>query len=124
MLADLGYWTTTPLPIRSWIDRRTDERPDGFAEAVRSWLPVLLDGDAPTRPRSHASIYATSEPFGRSLSTGRQTAVISAEITLGDVTAALVPLSGHQLPTGIGALRSLFRFATNAARSSLTWPGT
>ena len=85
---------------------------------------MLLDGDARTRPRSHASIYATSEPFGRSLSTGRQTAVISAEITLGDVTAALVPLSGHQLPTGIGALRSLFRFATNAARFSLTWPGT
>jgi hypothetical protein len=47
---------TTPA-IRSWIERRAGELPEGFAMAIRAWLLVLLDGDARARPRSHASIY-------------------------------------------------------------------
>ena len=58
VLAALGLLNddTTPA-IRAWVDRRTSELPDGFAQAVRAWLLVLLDGDARARPRSHASIY-------------------------------------------------------------------
>src|SRR5579859_6982049 len=43
--------------IRTWIDRRTGELPAGFGRDVRAWLVVLLDGDARTRPRSHATVY-------------------------------------------------------------------
>jgi hypothetical protein len=58
VLAALGLLEddTTPA-IRSWIDRRACELQAGFADAVRAWLLVLLDGDTRARPRSHASCY-------------------------------------------------------------------
>ncbi len=46
----------TTAVIRTWIDRRTGELPAGFGRDVRAWLVVLLDGDARTRPRSHATL--------------------------------------------------------------------
>jgi hypothetical protein len=47
----------TTAAIRAWIDRRTGELPAGFGRDVRAWLVVLLDGDARTRPRSHATVH-------------------------------------------------------------------
>ena len=46
----------TTAAIRTWIDRRAGELPAGFGRDVRAWLVVLLDGDARTRPRSHATV--------------------------------------------------------------------
>ena len=112
VLAALGLLDddTTPA-IRAWIDRRTSELPDGFAQAARAWLLVLLDGDARARPRSHASIYvyfSTVRPFIERWSADRGHL---REVTPADVQTALDPLRGHQLRTTIAALRSLFRFA-------------
>jgi hypothetical protein len=58
VLAGLGLLEDDSIPaVRSWLERRAGELPQGFAGAVRAWLLVLLDGDARARPRSHASIY-------------------------------------------------------------------
>ena len=58
VLAGLDLLEDDSIPaIRSWIQRRVGELPQGFAQAVRAWLLVLLDGDARARPRSHGSIY-------------------------------------------------------------------
>jgi hypothetical protein len=46
----------TTAAIRAWIDRRAGELPAGFGRDVRAWLVTLLDGDARTRPRSHATL--------------------------------------------------------------------
>jgi integrase len=112
VLAGLGLLEDDATPaIRAWIDRRADELPDGFAEAVRAWLLVLLDGDARARPRSHASIYVyfgTLRPFIERWSADHGHL---REVTAGDVRAALDALRGGQLRTAISALRSLFRFA-------------
>ena len=57
VLAELGMLhDDTTAAIRTWIDRRTGELPAGFRRDVRAWLVVLLDGDARTRPRSHATV--------------------------------------------------------------------
>ena len=57
VLAELGMLhDDTTAAIRTWIDRRTGELPAGFGRDVRAWLVVLLDGDARTRPRSHATV--------------------------------------------------------------------
>jgi integrase len=112
VLAALGLLDddTTPA-IRAWIDRRTGELPDGFAQAARAWLLVLLDGDARARARSHTSIYvyfSAVRPFIQRWSADYDHL---REVTTADVRAALDPLRGHQLRTAIAALRSLFRFA-------------
>lgn len=115
MLAALGLLDddTTPA-IRAWVDRRTGELPDGFAQAIRAWLLVLLvllDGDARARPRSHGSIYvyfSVVRPFIQRWSADYDHL---CEVTPADVRAALDPLRGHQLRTTIAALRSLFRLA-------------
>ena len=58
VLAELGMLhDDTTAAIRAWIDRRTGELPAGFGRDVRAWLVVLLDGDARTRPRSHATVH-------------------------------------------------------------------
>lgn len=112
VLAGLGLLENDVTPaIRSWIDRRAGRLPGGFAEAVRAWLLVLLDGDPRTRPRSHASIYVyfgTVRPFLERWSADHDHL---REVTASDVRAALDPLRGDQLRNAIGALRSLFRFA-------------
>ena len=112
VLAGLGLLEDDATPaIRSWIDRRANELPDGFAEAVRAWLLVLLDGDARARPRSHATIYVyfgTVRPFTERWSADH---THLREVTAHDVKDTLEPLQGHQLRTAIAALRSLFRFA-------------
>jgi integrase len=112
VLAALGLLDddTTPA-IRSWADRRAGELPDGFAQTVRAWLLVLLDGDTRARPRSHGSIYvyfSAVRPFIHRWSADYDHL---REVTPADVRAALDPLRGHQLRTAIAALRSLFRFA-------------
>ena len=112
VLAGLGLLEddTTPA-IRSWIERRAGELPQGFAGAVRAWLLVLLDGDARARPRSHASIYvyfAAVQPLIERWSADRGHL---REVTAADIKAALDPLRGHQLRTTTVAVRSLFRFA-------------
>ena len=112
VLADLGLLEDDAAPaIRSWIDRRASELPAGFAGPVQGWLLVLLDGDARSRPRSHASIYvyfAAVRPLIEHWSADRSHL---REITSRDIETALDRLRGHQLNTAIGALRSLFRFA-------------
>jgi site-specific recombinase XerD len=112
VLAGLGLLEDDTVPaIRSWIDRRTGELPQGFATVVRDWLLVLLDGDARAKPRSHATIYvyfAEARPL-----IGRWSAERGhlREVTSEDMKAALDQLRGHPLRTAISAVRSLFRFA-------------
>jgi hypothetical protein len=112
VLSDLGLLDDDTTPsIRSWIDRRTDELPAGFAEAVRAWLLVLLDGDARARPRSQATLYVyfgTVRPFLEQWAVNRGHL---REITAANVTAVLDPLRGWPRRNAIAALRSLFRFA-------------
>jgi integrase len=112
VLAELGMLhDDTTAAIRAWIDRRTGELPAGFGRDVRAWLVVLLDGDARTRPRSHATVrfhFGRVRPFieGWAATRGHL-----REITSSDVDSALEPLRGHQRQNAITALRSLFRFA-------------
>ena len=101
----------TTAAIRAWIDRRTGELPAGFGRDVRAWLVVLLDGDARTRPRSHATVrfhFGSVRPF---IECWAATRGHLREITSGDVDAVLEPLRGHRRYNAITALRSLFRFA-------------
>jgi hypothetical protein len=101
----------TTAAIRAWIDRRTGELPAGFGRDVRAWLVVLLDGDARTRPRSHATVhfhFGGVRPF---IECWAATRGHLREITSSDVDTALEPLRGHQRYNAITALRSLFRFA-------------
>src|SRR5207247_5964322 len=103
-------WTTTPLPRSGpGVDRRAGELPDGFAQAVRAWLLVLLDGDARARPRSHSSIYvyfSAVRPFIQRWSADYDHL---REVTPADVRAALDPLRGQQLRTTLAAPRALVR---------------
>ena len=112
VLADLGLLDDdTTLAVRSWIDRRTGELPAGFADTIRTWLLVLLEGDARTRPRSHSTIYVffgAVRPFIQGWSATRGHL---REITAGDIDAVLDPLRGWPRRTAITALRSLFRYA-------------
>jgi len=101
----------TTAAIRTWIDRRTGELPAGFRRDVRAWLVMLLDGDARTRPRSHATVhfhFGRVRPF---IQCWAATRGYLREITSGDVDAVLEPLRGHRRCNAIAALRSLFRFA-------------
>lgn len=105
-------WTSDTTPaIRAWIGRRTGELPDGFAQAVRGWLFLLLDGDTRTRPRSHGSIYVYFGTVGPLIQRWSAGYGHLREVTSADVQAVLDPLQGHQLRNAIAALRSLFRFA-------------
>ena len=101
----------TTAAIRTWIDRRTGELPAGFGRDVRAWLVVLLDGDARTRPRSHATLrvhFGLARPF---IACWAATRGHLREITSSDVDTVLEPLRGHRRYNAIMALRSLFRFA-------------
>jgi hypothetical protein len=105
---DLLHDDSTP-PVRSWIDRATSDLAPGFASPVRSWLLVLLDGDARARPRSPATLYAY---FGDVRPILRQWATHYGhlrEVTKSDIYAALEPLHGYQRNNAVQALRSLFR---------------
>ena len=112
VLAELGMLhDDTTAAIRAWIDRRTGELPAGFGRDVRAWLVVLLDGDARTRPRSHATVhfhFGRVRPF---IECWAATRGHLREITSSDVNAVLEPLRGHRRYNAITALRSLFRFA-------------
>ena len=101
----------TTAAIRAWTDRRTGELPAGFGRDVRAWLVVQLDGDARTRPRSHATVhfhFGRVRPF---IECWAATRGHLREITSSDVDAVLEPLRGHRRYNAITALRSLFRFA-------------
>jgi hypothetical protein len=107
---DLLADDSTPA-IRSWAERRSGDLPAGFADAVRAWLLVLLDGDTRTRPRSYASIYvyfAAVQPLIEHWAADRGHL---REVTTADIKTVLDPLRGHQLRTTTVAVRSLFRFA-------------
>ena len=112
ILAGLGLLEDDAIPaIRSWIERRTGELPPGFAVAARGWLLVLLEGDARSRPRSHATIYvyfAAVRPLIDRWSADRGHL---REVTADDIRAGLGQLRGYPLRTTIPAVRSLFRFA-------------
>jgi len=117
---DLLEDDSTPA-VRSWIERRADALPRGFAGAVWAWLLVLLDGDARARPRSPASIYvyfAAVQPLIEQWSADRDHL---REVITADITAVLDPLRGHQLRTTTVAVRSLFRFARKT-RTGLRQP--
>lgn len=112
VLADLDLLDddTTPA-IRAWIDRVVGEVAPGFADTVRRWLIVLLDGDARARPRSEATLYAyfgSVRPFLDQWA-GRHSHL--RELTNSDIYAVLDPLRGYQRNNAIHALRSLFGFA-------------
>ncbi len=112
VLTDLGLLEDdTPPPIRAWVERRTGDLPAGFAVIVRAWLLVLLDGDARTRPRSHASIYVYFGGVRPHLQRWAATRGHLREVTAADVKAALDSLRGERRSNAIVALRSLFRFA-------------
>jgi len=112
VLADLELLhDDTTAAIRTWIDRRTGELPAGFGRDIRAWLVVLLDGDARTCPRSHATLrvhFGIVRPF---IECWAATRGHLREITSGDVDTVLEPLRGHRRYNAITALRSLFRFA-------------
>lgn len=101
---------TTPA-IRSWIERRSQELPAGFAADVRAWLLALLDGDARSMPRSTATVYIYLGSVRPLLHGWAAIRGHLREITVHDVTTALVPLRGWRRSNAITALRSLFRFA-------------
>jgi integrase len=112
VLAGLGLLEDDSTPaVRSWIERRAGELPQGFAGAVRAWLLVLLDGDARARPRSPASIYVYSAAVQPLIGQWSADRGYLREVTAADIKAALDPLRGHQLRTATVAVRSLFRFA-------------
>lgn len=112
VLAGLDLLEDDSIPaIRSWIERRAGELPQGFAAAVRAWLLVLLDGDARARPRSHASIYVYFTAVQPLIEQWAADRGHLREITAADIKAVLDPLRGHQLRTTTVAVRSLFRFA-------------
>jgi len=72
---------------------------------------VLLDGDARTRPRSHATLrvhFGIVRPF---IECWAATRGHLREITSGDVDTVPELLRGHRRYNAIMALRSLFRFA-------------
>src|SRR5262245_28580692 len=112
VLAGLDLLEDDSIPaVRSWVERCAGELPQGFADAVRARLLVLLDGDARARPRSHASVYvyfAAVQPLIGRWSAGRGHL---REVTAADIKAVLDLLRGHRLRTTTTAVRSLFRFA-------------
>ncbi len=112
VLRDLEMFHNDSTPaIRSWIDCVTSDLPPGFAGTARSWLLVLLDGDARARPRSEATLYAY---FGSVRPTLHQWSARYGhlrEVTKSDVYAALQPIRSYQRNNTIQALRSMFRFA-------------
>jgi integrase len=112
VLADLDLLDDDATPaIRFWIDRRASQFPSGFAEPVRRWLRVLLDGDVRTKPRSPQTVYrylGAVRPFLTRWASERDHL---REITRADVDAAVAPLHGYRRNNAIAALRSLFRFA-------------
>jgi site-specific recombinase XerD len=102
---------TRPPAIRVWIDRSVAGLPAGFADPVKTWLLVLLDGGPRSRPRSHATLYTyfrTVRPFIEGWSTQYHHL---REVSTGDLEAALDPLRGHQRRNATVALRALFRFS-------------
>ena len=117
---DLLKDDSTPA-IRSWIERRAGELPQGFAAsgpglaagAARRRRP----GPAPLarqhlrllqrRPAAHRALVSRPRPPPR----GHRA----------DIKAVLDPLRGHQLRTTIAAVRSLFRFAKKT-RTDLRQP--
>jgi integrase len=101
----------TTLTIRAWIERRTAELPAGFANDVRAWLLVLLDGDARSRPRSPSSLYVYYGAVTPLLQSWSASHDHLREITAADLTTALEPLRGARRRNTVVALRSLFRFA-------------
>jgi hypothetical protein len=59
VLADLGLLDDDMEPaVRYWITRNTDGLAPGFKEPLRLWLVVLVDGDARSKPRDGAAVYA------------------------------------------------------------------
>jgi site-specific recombinase XerD len=112
VLTDLGLLDddTTPA-IRSWIDHNADQLPAGFAEVIRDWLLVLLDGDRRAQPRSPNSLYAYFKFVRPVIEHWAAEHGHLREITTADIAAALEPLRGHQHRCTVVALRSLFRFA-------------
>ncbi|MDT7681190.1 MAG: hypothetical protein QOG57_1500 [Pseudonocardiales bacterium] len=111
VLADLQllHDDTTPA-IRSWIERRTGELPAGFVGDVRAWLLMLLDGDARSRPRSHALLYSYLGSIRPLLRNWAPTRAHLREITITDIDEALSPLRGWPRRNTISSLRSLFSF--------------
>ncbi|MGW4720646.1 integrase [Nocardia sp. NPDC004260] len=119
MLDDLGLLDddTTPA-IRAWIDRNVGELTPGFAEPVRRWLFVLLDGDNRAKPRSQATLYAYFGQVRPLLTQWMSQYGHLREVTKTDIYAALAPLRGYRRNNTVCALRSLFGFAKKRGLTS------
>lgn len=112
VLADLGLLDDdTALAVRSWIERATNDLAPGFAEPVRHWLLVLLDGDTRARPRSPSTIYVYCGSVRPFLERWAVEYNHLREVVEADIHTALDPLRGDRRKTAATALRSLFRFA-------------
>ncbi len=112
VLADLDLLVDDTIPaIRAWIDRSAGELPGGFAEPVRRWLLVLLDGDTRAKPRSPQTLYryfGAARPILTVLAAQHEHL---REVTASDIYAALDELRGKPRNNAIAAPRSLFGFA-------------
>lgn len=112
VLTALGLLHDDSTPaVRSWIDRNAGQLPAGFAEPVRAWLVVLLEGDDRARPRSPDSLYVYYKFVRPILESWAGEYDHLREVSAADVTAAVQPLQGHRRRSTVVALRSLFRFA-------------
>lgn len=100
----------TPSAVRSWIDRSTESLTSGFADPVRHWLVVLLEGDARSKPRAAAAVYSyfgSVRPFLEHWVTKYDHL---REVVEADIYALLDQLRGYRRNNAVKALRSLFRF--------------
>ena len=113
--------TGTDASLRSWIDRRVAELPASFAEVVRAWLLVLLDGDTRTRPRAPGSLYIYLGALTPILDQWAPAREHLREITT-DIATALEPLRGWPQRDAITPCGRCSASPRNAASSSPTPP--
>ncbi|MFJ8966692.1 hypothetical protein ACIRG5_45585 [Lentzea sp. NPDC102401] len=97
--------------IRTWIDSRSDELPEGFRDDVRAWLLELHAGGDRVRPRSRATLYAYLGRVQPHLLTWSATRRHLREVTEDDVIEVFDSQRGHQRAGTFTSLRSLFKFA-------------
>lgn len=112
VLGELGVLVDDTVPaIRAWIDRRSDEMPPGYRDAVRAWLLELLEGGPRARPRSASTLYTYLGRVRSHLLSWSATRGHLREVTRDDVMTVLNTLRGHERAGVFTALRSLFGFA-------------
>lgn len=108
-----------PAP-RVWVDRRTRELPDGFAEDLHGWMLWLLEGDKRTRPRELGTLHSYFGAVRPLIEQWAQDRSHLREVTREDIIAAVAEMRGSRYTSALTSLRSLFRYAKKGGRSSPT----